>query len=186
VGLTNLIQRIAKLNGQFDEEQRKVMLTSGVIGDSSEITPVSFETVGDVVKYCQAVAAVCAPRQKAGDAAARMRKPRVKKVHSKKNLSDKLFVGFVFAICIVLVSVVVGSLIWAAIIDVGTLLDSMTKATVYGGLFGFFTLFPRGNRLILFKEPKERLLILLATFIAVFLIAATGMSISQIVDCLNQ
>jgi hypothetical protein len=56
----NLLKRIAILADSFSEEQRDDLIAAGIVGDPSEIAPISaeFDNVGFVVKYCRAVASL--------------------------------------------------------------------------------------------------------------------------------
>lgn len=56
----NLLKRIAILAESFSEEERDLLLATGIIGDPSEVAPISahFDNVGFMVKYCGAVASL--------------------------------------------------------------------------------------------------------------------------------
>jgi acyl carrier protein len=55
--LATLLERIVILAEQFDESQRIVLLSSGVVGDRKEIMPINaeFDNVGFIVKFCAAI-----------------------------------------------------------------------------------------------------------------------------------
>lgn len=60
VETANLLQRVAILAESFSEEERDLLLATGVVGNPSEIAPITgqFDSVSFVVKYCNAVASL--------------------------------------------------------------------------------------------------------------------------------
>jgi hypothetical protein len=55
--IATLLERIAVLAEEFDEQQRIALLATGVVGDRQEIAPIvePFDSVDSVVKYCTAI-----------------------------------------------------------------------------------------------------------------------------------
>lgn len=55
--IANLLERIAILAEQFGESERIALLSSGVVGDRTEIGPVlpEFDNVASIIKYCKAI-----------------------------------------------------------------------------------------------------------------------------------